>query len=76
MKDITGRDDYVIAKALTYAIAFIGSLPPKNQEQSDRDDMVTLLRARTSDDIRTILADTVHSKTGIRPALTDRKREA
>ena len=45
MSNITGRDDYIIAKALAYAIATIPHLPKAFQESSDRDDMLQLLRA-------------------------------
>ena len=42
-QSVTGRDDYLIAKALLYAITFIESLPEQQRELSDRDDMVALL---------------------------------
>jgi hypothetical protein len=37
--NITGRDNYIIAKALIYAIAEIQSLPSEKQEYSDMMDM-------------------------------------
>jgi hypothetical protein len=45
MSNITGRDGYIIGKALAYAVATISNLPSAFQESSDRDDMLTLLRA-------------------------------
>lgn len=43
--DITGRDAYIIRKALAYAIEAIDRLPPRWREESDREDMTTLLGA-------------------------------
>ena len=40
---ITGRDVYIIAKALGYAIETIGILPDRLQEQSDCEDMRAIL---------------------------------
>ena len=40
---MTQRDDYLIKKALAYAIEAIDRLPKQWQEASDRDDMVKLL---------------------------------
>jgi hypothetical protein len=45
MSNITGRDGYIMCKALAYAIATIPYLPKAFQESSDRDDMLELLRA-------------------------------
>ena len=45
---LTGRDGYIIAKALAYAIAVIDRLPPELQERSDQDDMRQLLDASGS----------------------------
>ena len=42
---LTGRDGYIIAKALAYAIAVIDRLPPELQERSVQDDMRQLLDA-------------------------------
>jgi hypothetical protein len=44
-RNVTGRDNYTIAKALCYAIVLIDSLPKRKQEASDREDMEKLLRA-------------------------------
>jgi hypothetical protein len=44
-KDITGRDHYIVCKALAYAIEAIDRLPSEWQEGSDRDDMLQLLEA-------------------------------
>lgn len=40
---VTGRDGYIIVKALAYAIAVIEALPVARQEGSDCDDMRDLL---------------------------------
>lgn len=48
MTDITGRDGYIIAKALAYASAWIASLPELYDEVSDREDMDAILLAMTS----------------------------
>ena len=52
MPDITktGRDGYIIATALAYAITAIDSLQFHMREVSDRDDMEALLRSLVSDD--------------------------
>lgn len=42
---VTGRDGYIIGKALVYAIAQIQSLPARRQEFSDMCDMCALVRA-------------------------------
>lgn len=42
---ITGRDGYIIAAALAYAITAIDNLPFRLRKDSDRDDMLTLLLA-------------------------------
>ncbi len=39
MTDITGRDDFVIAKALYLAVNYIGRLPPVERPLSDQADM-------------------------------------
>ena len=41
---ITGRDGFIIAKALAYAIVAIDQLPEKRQEYSDQQDMRALLQ--------------------------------
>jgi hypothetical protein len=43
--DVTGRDSYIIVKALAYAIATIEGLPECRQEVSDCEDMAALLKA-------------------------------
>lgn len=43
---VTGRDGYIIAKALAYAIARIQSLPDDRQEYGDMLDMCALLHER------------------------------
>jgi hypothetical protein len=47
---ITGRDDYIIVKALAYDIEAIGRLSDPWQEASDRDDMLRLLLAMTKNE--------------------------
>jgi hypothetical protein len=63
-RGITGRDGYVMAKALGYAIATIKSLPAVHQELSDCDDMHDILchlvpnaeaRSRMADEIGKML---------------------
>lgn len=46
-KDVTGRDGYIMRKALAYAITAIDALPQEWQEESDRKDMADLLNAYT-----------------------------
>jgi len=71
---VTGRDGYIIAKALLYAVTFIDSLPKGRGEISDRDDMVALLCDRVRDEkAREQLAQDVERKTGILPDITDWK---
>jgi len=43
--DVTGRDSYIVHKALAYAIATIQNLPKQRQEYSDMLDMCALLKA-------------------------------
>jgi len=45
---VTGRDGYIVAKALAYAIATIDALPFRWREGSDADDRRRLLRAHFS----------------------------
>jgi hypothetical protein len=47
--NITGRDHYIICKALAYAITAIERLPDRWQEASDKEDMRRLLAAMTED---------------------------
>jgi hypothetical protein len=42
-KSITGRDGYIMCKALAYAIETIERLPTRWQEWSDKEDMKALL---------------------------------
>lgn len=46
-ESVTGRDGYIIRKALAYAIETIERLPERWQEWSDKEDMKTLLAALT-----------------------------
>ncbi|MDO9714289.1 hypothetical protein [Paracraurococcus lichenis] len=47
---ITGRDDYLIVKALAYTITTIPHLPEVRQEASDCEDMIDLFAALVPDD--------------------------
>jgi hypothetical protein len=68
---VTGRDDYLIAKALLYAIAFIESLPEQQRELSDRDDMVALLNHVVPAAVeREELARNLEQRTGFLPDIT------
>jgi hypothetical protein len=42
--DITSRDRFIIGKALLYAIKYVDNLPEHLREQSERNDMVRLLK--------------------------------
>lgn len=48
VESITGRDNYIMCKALAYAIVTIDRLPERWQEQSDQSDMKALLEALTT----------------------------
>ena len=68
---VTGRDDYLIAKALLYAITFIESLPEQQRELSDRDDMVALLHQFVPAAVeREELARNLEQRTGFLPDVT------
>ena len=74
MKDVTGRDRLIIAKALVYAIAAIDRVPDEQREWSDRCDMVKLLFTLVPDPMqREVMARAVESHTGTLPDLTDWK---
>ena len=45
--NVTGRDGYLVRKALAYAIETIEGLPKRWQEQSDQQQMLRLLEAMT-----------------------------
>jgi hypothetical protein len=46
MCDITERDNYIIGKALLYAIKYIDSRPVDWRECSDQEDMARILKER------------------------------
>jgi hypothetical protein len=46
----TGRDCFIVAKSLAYAIEMIENLPEKWQERSDKEDMKRLLWVLTDGD--------------------------
>jgi hypothetical protein len=48
-QDITGRDAFIVSKALFYAIKYVDSLPKWMQEKSDQADMVRLLKVMAPD---------------------------
>ncbi len=48
MPDITGRDDFIIAKALYLAIHYIDKLPLEKRPLSDQDNMQQILTERYS----------------------------
>ena len=74
VNDVTGRDGYIMAKALCYAIAFIDSLPIEIRENFDRDDMVAILVETVPDGAkRELLARDVEAHTGILPDFTNWK---
>jgi hypothetical protein len=53
--NVTGRDGYILAKALAFAIEVIDRLPEEWRPRSDRDDMLRLLEAiqpKAQDDLR------------------------
>lgn len=45
IEGITGRDDFIQAKALAYAILAIQALPEEKRERSDMTDMCRILRS-------------------------------
>jgi hypothetical protein len=50
VKGVTGRDGYILCKALAYGIETIERLPECWQESGDKEDMVALLQEMTADD--------------------------
>ena len=56
MTDIAGRDDFVIAKALYFAIHYIDKLPQEKRPLSDQDDMQRILTERYSGYEETFIA--------------------
>ena len=54
-----GRDEFIVAKALAYAIQTISSLPECRQERSDRHDMTRIFEAMFSEQLREIVTDSV-----------------
>ncbi len=46
MTDITGRDDFVIAKALYLAVNYIDKLPPVERPLSDQADMQRIMNEK------------------------------
>jgi hypothetical protein len=53
MPNITGRDSYLITKALFYTVHFIDGLPEQYQARSDRSDMLKILRTTLGDGFET-----------------------
>jgi hypothetical protein len=56
-KSITGRDGYIVAQALAYAILVIEALPNHSQEYSNCQDMKAIFEARVSEQMRAILME-------------------
>jgi len=67
---ITGRDSYIINKALAIAVAMIDAQPLRQRELSDREDMVTILMATATNKERDALAMAVGSRYGTTPKLS------
>lgn len=65
---ITGRDGFIVNKALLYAIAHIQSLPEERQEWSDMRDMCAILKAYDSPFTLPTLMNVEHH-TGLVPNL-------
>jgi len=60
---VTGRDGFIIGKALVYAVARIQSLPDEKQEWSDMSDMCAIARAGDARGVG-LLAAGVYEHTG------------
>ena len=72
--DTTGRDRHITVKALAYAIGAIQALPPEQQEWSDLQDMIAVLRTRCPNGKeQDFWADTVERHLGYRPVFVDEK---
>jgi hypothetical protein len=54
---ITGRDGYIVAQALAYAILVIESLSKEWQESSNCQDMKAIFEARVDEPMRAILTE-------------------
>jgi len=54
---ITGRDGYIVAQALAYAILVIEALPDRWQEASNCLDMKAIFEAMTDERMRAILTE-------------------
>ena len=54
---ITGRDGYIVAKALAYAIEVIAALPDKRRELSDRRDMRKILHTAFSGIVQELVTE-------------------
>ena len=70
-ENITGRDRYIICKALAYAIASIGAWVPEQRDRSERADMVTLFHALCpGPEMRELHGQDVEARTRNFPDLT------
>jgi hypothetical protein len=56
-ESITGRDGYIVALALAYAILAIEALPDRWQERSNCSDMKAIFAARVTEQMRAILTE-------------------
>ena len=63
---VTGRDGYIVTKALIYAIAHIQSLPEERQEFSDMLDMCSIALASSGAIFLPAHVSTVLNHTGVR----------
>ena len=54
---VTGRDGYVVCKALNYAIEVIAALPTELQERSDREDMRAIRAALFSKTLNSVVTE-------------------
>lgn len=73
-RNVTGRDDAIINKALAYAITTIKDLPKVRQEWSDCEDMRAMLEARLPNTTaRDWVMQGVRQHIGLDPLIIGRK---
>ncbi|WP_108459231.1 hypothetical protein [Devosia naphthalenivorans] len=63
--DLTGRDDFIINKALAYAVVCIQNLPKERRPNSDMSDMLDILRHRASPEAVAVFASSAEISTGL-----------
>jgi hypothetical protein len=59
-KEITGRDGYILAKSLAYAITAIKMLPERWQEWSDKEDMKLFFEVAIPSTLRVAVMNSAH----------------